>query len=77
MISPGCISERTAGFLPERNSLDLTGLDLSGTRLEKALAVNPGDWKAELTEVEVFLKRFGDRIPGEIWDEFNQFSASL
>ncbi len=69
--------ETPAGFLPGQNSLDLSGLDLSGTRLEKALAVNPGDWKTELADIEVFLKRFGDRVPGEIWDEFNQFSASL
>jgi phosphoenolpyruvate carboxykinase (GTP) len=69
--------ETPAGFLPGRRSLDLSGLDISEANLEKALAVNPGEWKAELSDVEIFLKKFGDRMPGEIWDEFNKLSASL
>jgi phosphoenolpyruvate carboxykinase (GTP) len=69
--------ETPAGFLPGRNGLDLSGLDISEANLEKALAVNPKEWKAELSDVEIFLKKFGDRMPGEIWDEFNKLSASL
>lgn len=69
--------ETPAGFLPGQNGLDLSGLDLSEANLEKALSVNPGEWKAELPDVEIFLKKFGDRIPGEIWNEFNKLSASL
>ena len=69
--------ETPAGFLPGRNGLDLSGLDISEANLEKALAVNPEEWKTELSDVEIFLKKFGDRMPGEIWDEFNKLFSSL
>ncbi|MCX5642970.1 MAG: phosphoenolpyruvate carboxykinase (GTP) [Candidatus Omnitrophica bacterium] len=69
--------ETPAGFLPGKNEIDLSGGGISEVNLEKALAVNPEEWKAELPDVEIFLKKFGDRMPGEIWDEFNKLASSL
>jgi phosphoenolpyruvate carboxykinase (GTP) len=55
--------ETPLGFVPSERALDLRGLDLSGDRLARLLAVDPGAWIQEATSSRDFLRTFGDRLP--------------
>jgi phosphoenolpyruvate carboxykinase (GTP) len=57
------------GYLPAPGALDTQGLDLAPGRLEAALRVDPAEWAPELEEMDAFFRRFGARLPHELWDE--------
>jgi phosphoenolpyruvate carboxykinase (GTP) len=52
------------GIVPKPEELNLTGLDISGSDMEKLLEVIPGEWKNELEDVKIFLRQFADTMPG-------------
>jgi len=69
---------RTAvGYVPSPDDLDLRGLSLSRERLEAALRVDPAEWEAELAEMEGFFRKFGDRLPPELWAEHATLKVRL
>jgi phosphoenolpyruvate carboxykinase (GTP) len=65
------------GYLPTRTSLDVSGLRLADGALDSLLSVDPGLWKAELEDQAQFFKRFGDRLPAEMWDEHDRLRLRL
>jgi phosphoenolpyruvate carboxykinase (GTP) len=62
--------ETPIGYVPNPGSLDLDGLDIPAEVMDRLLTVSTEDWQQELEGVEKFYTEFGDRLPGEIWDEF-------
>jgi phosphoenolpyruvate carboxykinase (GTP) len=64
--------ETPIGFVPEKGGLDTNGLRIPEETLMKLSAVDREEWKGELEDARIFLNKFGDRMPGEIWDEFAQ-----
>jgi phosphoenolpyruvate carboxykinase (GTP) len=54
------------GNLPEAGSLDTEGLGVSVEQLAAALAVDTGEWLAELPKVEAHLSGLGERLPAEM-----------
>ena len=69
--------ETPIGFVPAKNSLDMTGLHLSPENQQKLFTVNPEEWQAELEDARNFLNQFGNRLPKEIWDEFNDLQKAV
>jgi phosphoenolpyruvate carboxykinase (GTP) len=65
------------GYLPTPESLDLDGLDLPRPALDAALRVDRDEWAAELRDMETFFRRFGDRLPPELWDEHRRLGFRL
>jgi phosphoenolpyruvate carboxykinase (GTP) len=65
------------GLLPSRASLDVSGLRLADGALESLLSVDRAAWKAELEDQAQFFKRFGDRLPPEMWDEHDRLRLRL
>ncbi len=59
-------AETPIGLVPAPGSLDLTGLDLPEARLEDALRVDAGEWRAALDDLAEFYQQFGPRLPGPI-----------
>ncbi len=59
-------AETPIGLVPAPGSLDLTGLDLPAARLEDALRVDAGEWRAALDDLAEFYQQFGPRLPGPI-----------
>jgi phosphoenolpyruvate carboxykinase (GTP) len=57
------------GLVPAPEALDTADLDLAPGRLEAALRVDPAEWEPELEEMASFFRRFGARLPHELWDE--------
>jgi phosphoenolpyruvate carboxykinase (GTP) len=65
------------GFLPTRDSLDLSGLNLPETSLERLLSVDREAWTRELAEMKTFFERFGKRLPEELWQEHDRLAHRL
>ncbi|MGH7832228.1 MAG: phosphoenolpyruvate carboxykinase (GTP) [Candidatus Binatia bacterium] len=51
------------GLLPNAGDLDLTGLRLPTENMKELLSVDPEVWQGEVSDVEEFFARFGDRLP--------------
>jgi phosphoenolpyruvate carboxykinase (GTP) len=58
--------ETPIGHVPTPSSIDTDGLDVTPARLQQALAVDPGEWRAALEELSGFYQQFGPRLPAEI-----------
>ncbi|MCM2304036.1 MAG: phosphoenolpyruvate carboxykinase (GTP) [Elusimicrobia bacterium] len=65
------------GHLPALGALDLTGLNLSDGAMDQLLAVKPEEWSAELENVKPFFEKFGDKLPKELWNQFNALKDRL
>ena len=65
------------GYVPDPDSLDLTGLDLARDDLEKLLAVDREDWYAETEAIAGFFQRFGDRFPEALWEQHEALRLRL
>jgi phosphoenolpyruvate carboxykinase (GTP) len=69
--------ETAIGSVPRVQDFNLAGLDISHDRLEKLFAVNPADWKTELEDTRTFYEQFGDRLPPELWKEFEELATRV
>jgi phosphoenolpyruvate carboxykinase (GTP) len=62
----GRADETPIGFVPADGALDVAGLDLPRERLRAALDIDPGEWRADLDDLDEFYGAFADRTPGEL-----------
>ena len=69
--------ETPIGFEPRLGDLNTKGLDISKGNMEKLFKVDGEEWNAEAADIENFFKKFGPRMPKEIWDELNKMKAKL
>jgi len=60
------------GFVPQASSIDLKGTDVPVANLEKALAVDPAEVKAELLAIKSYFASLGaDSLPKSLSEELN------
>jgi len=57
------------GRVPSRESLDLSGLDLTEAQLATLLDVDVEVWTEEAALIPAFYGRFGDRLPKALWNQ--------
>ncbi|HEY0126397.1 MAG TPA: phosphoenolpyruvate carboxykinase (GTP) [Blastococcus sp.] len=69
--------ETPVGHVPTVDSLDISGLDLSPEQVEKALAVQPEEWRAEIPQITEWFEKFGDKLPSTMWDELEILKSRL
>jgi phosphoenolpyruvate carboxykinase (GTP) len=62
----GAAEETPIGLVPTEAALDWSGLPLSAAQRRELLAVDRGEWAAEIPEIRAFFERFGGRLPGEL-----------
>jgi phosphoenolpyruvate carboxykinase (GTP) len=65
------------GYLPTKDALDLTGLDIRPEAMAQLLEVKPEEWTAELDGVKTFFDQFGATFPKELWTQFNALKDRL
>ncbi|MFA6320532.1 MAG: phosphoenolpyruvate carboxykinase (GTP) [Candidatus Omnitrophota bacterium] len=65
------------GFVPHIKDLDLTGLNIPKENLDKLFDIDVKGWKHEAEGIEEFFKKFGPRMPKEMWDELNIMKKKL
>jgi phosphoenolpyruvate carboxykinase (GTP) len=69
---------RTAiGDVPRPGDLPLEGLDIAPERVAEVLAVDAGEVRGELEQTRAHLERFGDRLPPELWGQFEALEQRL
>ncbi|MGY1705189.1 phosphoenolpyruvate carboxykinase (GTP) [Geodermatophilus sp. SYSU D00697] len=61
--------ETPIGHVPAADALDVSGLDLTPEQVEKALAVDKDEWRAEVPQITEWFEKFGDKLPSTMWDE--------
>ncbi|MGE5330044.1 MAG: phosphoenolpyruvate carboxykinase (GTP) [Deltaproteobacteria bacterium] len=69
--------ETAIGYVPAPNTLELTGLNISNEVLEELLSVDVQVWKQELSELEAFLAKFGEKLPKEIVEQKDALGKRL
>jgi phosphoenolpyruvate carboxykinase (GTP) len=65
------------GYVPTGDSLDLTGMDLTGAHVEDAVRVDPEEWAAELASIEEWFGRFGSSLPEALRSELEDLKSRL
>ncbi|MBI5872983.1 MAG: phosphoenolpyruvate carboxykinase (GTP) [Candidatus Omnitrophica bacterium] len=65
------------GYIPTPESLDLNGLHLPKETLKKLLEIDRFTWIQEMESQKEFLSSFGDRLPQEIWQEWEEQNKRL
>jgi phosphoenolpyruvate carboxykinase (GTP) len=63
--------------VPAADSLDVSGLDMTPEQVEKALAVQPEEWREEIPQITEWFEKFGDKLPSTMWDELEILKSRL
>ncbi|MBS0298038.1 MAG: phosphoenolpyruvate carboxykinase (GTP) [Proteobacteria bacterium] len=58
------------GFVPTREALDTSGLNLSDAQLDLLLGVDKAVWKEEAALIPAGYEKFGERLPKALWREY-------
>ena len=69
--------ETPLGLIPDLKDLDLSGLDIPKEDMEKLFRIDRAGWKKEVGDIGEFFKKFGDRMPKEMWEELDAMKAKL
>ena len=65
------------GVLPNREDLQLAGLDISEGDLDALFDVDKGSWLAECDLTEEYFSQFDGRVPAELQAELADLKARL
>jgi phosphoenolpyruvate carboxykinase (GTP) len=69
--------ETPVGLVPQLHDLPLNGLDIPREKLSNLFQVNMKDWRGEADDIRSFLRRYGGRMPLELWDEYNRLERQI
>jgi len=69
--------ETPIGMLPTKESLDVSGLNITAEQLDLLLTVDTDVWKEEAAHIPKGYKIFGDRLPEELWKEYEALVQRL
>lgn len=59
------------GYVPTKESLDLSGLSIADAALQELLSVDTEAWKEEAKELASYFSLFGSHLPDGIRDQLN------
>ena len=65
------------GRLPEVGDLDITGLSLTQEQLDLLLTVDAEVWREEAALIPAAYERFGERLPDELWTQYEALVGRL
>ncbi len=69
--------ETEIGFVPNKEDLQLDGLDLSDEVVDELLSIDIDAWKEDVKNQREFFAQFGDKLPKEIKDSMDELEAKL
>jgi phosphoenolpyruvate carboxykinase (GTP) len=73
----GGATETPIGLVPTEAALDWEGLGLAADERRALLAVDRGEWAAEVPEIRAFFERFGRRLPAELGRSLSVLEGDL
>ncbi|HLU62852.1 MAG TPA: phosphoenolpyruvate carboxykinase (GTP) [Gammaproteobacteria bacterium] len=69
--------ETAIGYLPTKDALDTSGLDIDDATLETLLSIDNEEWKTEVAGVREYFESFGDRLPAKLRERLDQVDRDL
>jgi phosphoenolpyruvate carboxykinase (GTP) len=69
--------ETPIGNLPERDSLDVAGLDVDAEDMDELLRVDIKGWMAEAIGIRDYYEVFGDHVPAALREELDALEQRL
>ncbi len=70
-------NETAIGYVPNKEDLQLEGLDIDDATLTELLSIDKEVWKEEVKDQREFFAQFGDKLPKEIKDEVDNLEKRL
>jgi len=55
--------ETPIGYVPIKEDIDTSGLDITDENLNALFAIDPDQWLAEMNEIKEYFNEFGERLP--------------
>ncbi|MGH4021304.1 MAG: phosphoenolpyruvate carboxykinase (GTP) [Pseudonocardiaceae bacterium] len=77
MEGTAAATETAIGRVPTPDQLDLTGLDAPVEDVKASLAVDAGEWRAEIPLIQEWFARIGDALPTSMRDELDALEQRL
>jgi phosphoenolpyruvate carboxykinase (GTP) len=65
------------GYIPTLKSLDISGLNINEDTLRRLLFIDKEAWKKEVSDLEIYFSRFGEKLPQEIHEELKSLEDRL
>ena len=65
------------GYIPEKDAIDTTDLDMTPEALEELFEVDKKLWLEDVADQEKYFAQFGDKLPAEIKEELENLKAKL
>lgn len=69
--------ESPIGYLPKKDDIDVTNLDIDDATLEELLTVDKKVWLEDVENQKQYFAQFGDRLPKEIKEELETLEKNL
>jgi phosphoenolpyruvate carboxykinase (GTP) len=69
--------ESPIGILPGKNGISTDGLDVSDADMAELLRVDVDEWKAELPDIRAHFETYGERMPKELWAQYEALEKRL
>ena len=69
--------ETPIGFVPKAEDINIEGLDIDLDTVKGLLEVDKDLWRAEAEGIDEFYKSIGNRVPKELWDEYETLKNNL
>jgi phosphoenolpyruvate carboxykinase (GTP) len=69
--------ETPIGLVPSVESLDTDGLEISQAAVERLLAVDPEEWRAQIPQVREHFATFGEDLPEELRQQLEALEKRL
>jgi phosphoenolpyruvate carboxykinase (GTP) len=73
----GQADETAIGYLPTKDALDLTGLDVSMDDLDELLAVDKDGWIAAIPQIHAHFAQFGEHLPANLHAQLDAMEKRL
>ena len=69
--------ETPIGYVPFKEDIDTSGLDIADENLNALFAIDPDQWLAEMNEIKEYFNEFGERLPKQLLNEHAKVVDSL
>ena len=69
--------ETPIGYVPIKEDIDTSGLDITDENLNALFAIHPDQWLAEMNEIKEYFNEFGERLPKQLLNEHTKVVDAL
>ncbi len=73
----GKADESAIGYVPTKDSIDVSGLNISDTELKDVLNIDINEWRNELPGIKEYFESYGSRLPKELMTEYENLKKRI